>query len=823
MPDIVVRISGASDKYLSELNKVRKETRSLEQELKNVARVSGLAFAALSGTAALAVKSFAEFDNSLRSVKTLLNENSFGAKALDQGFKEMKTDLLAVAGAFPVSLGALNKALFDTVSAGVDASKAVKTVGVAAKLATAGVTDVAIATDGLTSALNAYGLEAEQADAVAAKFFLAQKSGKTTVEELSRSFGLVASTAKNTGVSLDELLSAVSAATVGSIKTNQAFTGLQAVIANIVKPSQEAEKEARRLGVAFNGTELRAKGLEGFLNSLTQSSKFTKDSVTKLFGSMEAARVAFALTGEQAGDFKKILGELKDETKGLNTFNAAATEQTSSLASQMGILKNNFERAAIAIGEQLAPAVEAAATATSKLLKLFAENEAIGTTVGLLLAAGVAVTGLTAAISTAALIFIKLKAVLLAANVAVAALTGGVLTLAGATGIGLLIAAVGLLVYKWDEAWPIIKGTFVGVVKTIMNLGGGLKDFLVGIFTLDTDKMKEGNDKFVEALRYSFDTVKEEIKRAQEEFKQATLDGERDTASQSLAEKLEADRKKEEILKQEAARRREEQIALAKLQQEEDLIRMVEDEEARKVLRQSLSQGEKDELLGTLDTKKTAEEKYQKERLKQQIAKNNEFLKNEAQWGKEIAMIDRALTSERVEAWGKASGEMVQLTQSGNAELKAIGKAFAVSQIAIDSATSAVSVAKSVFAALPFPINIPAAAIAAAGRLAFGAEQASRVIAAKKGGIIPGQLGIPGRDSVPVMAQPGELFVPPNSANDVIQAAAAKMLSEQGFVKKDEEASGRFMVDIGFRSDEASRVLSVERNKQQSLGIFTGA
>jgi len=262
---VIIKIAGKSDAYAAELEKVKKQTKKLESQLAKVAKISGVAFAALTGTIGITVKRFADFDNQLRGVKTLLDENSFGAKSLAKGFGEMERGILKVAATYPVTIEGLNKALFDTVSAGVDANDAVEAVGIAAKLATAGITDVSVATDGLTSALNAYGLGADSANSIAAKFFSAQKFGKTTVEELSSGFGLVASTAANMGVSLDELLSSVSALTTGGIKTKQAYTGLKAILANIAKPTEDAAAEAERLGVAFDASALRAKGLHKFL------------------------------------------------------------------------------------------------------------------------------------------------------------------------------------------------------------------------------------------------------------------------------------------------------------------------------------------------------------------------------------------------------------------------------------------------------------------------------------------------------------------------------------------------------------------------------
>lgn len=361
---ILIKIQGDTTSINKSLKNTQKGVEKTSREVDDlsesfakvkVAAVAG--FAAIAGGAAISVKNFAKFENELLGVKTLLNESSFGAKGLEKGFSEMRGELLQLGRTAPVSISSLNKALFDTISAGVDASDAVEAVGVSARLATAGLTDVSVATDGITSALNAYELSASEAESVASKFFAAQVAGKTTIEELSNGFGLVGASANAFGVSLDELLAATSAVTTAGIKTNSAYTGLNAVLANVAKPTADAAKEAKRLGIEFNSTALRTKGLKGFLEQLTQAQGFNKQSIEKLFGSVEAQKIAFALTGAQAETFADTLTTLSDKQQTSKTFNDAYTTSLGSTQNQLTLLSNKFEALSINIGEKLAPAL----------------------------------------------------------------------------------------------------------------------------------------------------------------------------------------------------------------------------------------------------------------------------------------------------------------------------------------------------------------------------------------------------------------------------------------------------------------------------------
>jgi hypothetical protein len=64
-------------------------------------------------------------------------------------------------------------------------------------------------------------------------------------------------------------------------------------------------------------------------------------------------------------------------------------------------------------------------------------------------------------------------------------------------------------------------------------------------------------------------------------------------------------------------------------------------------------------------------------------------------------------------------------------------------------------------------------AAAAAALTAFGVEQAGKVLAANTGGRVPVGIGSAGIDSVPAVLTPGELVVPNQNFDEVVNAVAA--------------------------------------------------
>lgn len=356
--EMIIKISGDAKKFDDEIGKLEKNA---DRSLSNVTKQAKIAGAALAATAAAigisAFNEFAKFESDFSNVITLLDEGSFKAKSLTEGIKGLKDGVLELSAKSGQSFDVLNKGLFDLISAGVDAESAIEALAASTNLAIAGATDTATAVDGITNALGAYKMEADQAQVVSEKFFTAQKFGKTTIEEIARGIGTVAASAKGAGISFDELLASTAAVTTSAIGQSEAFTGLKAAIGNINAPAKAAQEEAERLGISFDTASLRSKGLKGFLDEITNSAKFNDDSLKKLFGSQEALNFMLALTGSSAEGFNKILEENSDALQRSTTFNNALETQMSSTQIQMDQLSQSIAVAKVQLGEYIAPSV----------------------------------------------------------------------------------------------------------------------------------------------------------------------------------------------------------------------------------------------------------------------------------------------------------------------------------------------------------------------------------------------------------------------------------------------------------------------------------
>lgn len=231
------------------------------------------------------------FQTSMLEISTLVDTQVVDMGALNSQIKELSI----LYGSLPASTA---KGFYQTISAGFsDASEAVEVMETSLKLARGGLTDTFTAVDGLTTILNAFELSGKDATAVADSLFVAMAKGKTNIPQLATGLGMVADLAKAAGLSVDEMNAAVATLTGGKASTSQAITGLRGILSAVIKPTTEAQKRAKKLGIEFSTAGIRAMGFANWLADLKDKTKGSDEHLAKLFGDVEGLAAALNLTG----------------------------------------------------------------------------------------------------------------------------------------------------------------------------------------------------------------------------------------------------------------------------------------------------------------------------------------------------------------------------------------------------------------------------------------------------------------------------------------------------------------------------------------------
>lgn len=271
-------------------------------------------------------------------------------------------------------------ASYDVASAGfTEAAEASQVLEASALGAVGGMSDLGTVSDAVTSVLNSYGLEADKATKIVDGFIQTQNDGKIIVDQYARQIGRIAPTAKSAGISIDELNAAIATITAQGVPVEQTFTGLNQAIVSILKPTGEAEKIAKKLGIEFNAASLEAKGFGGILEQIAASGA-TTDQLAKLFGSVEAMKAVFPLINDDLVKFNENLLKQADASgvalKATDEFQDTLSVQFKGIINQIG----NLIRA---LDQGLGPAFKEILGTVSDIVGNLAEAVALMTDVQL--------------------------------------------------------------------------------------------------------------------------------------------------------------------------------------------------------------------------------------------------------------------------------------------------------------------------------------------------------------------------------------------------------------------------------------------------------
>ncbi|MCW2309743.1 TP901 family phage tail tape measure protein [Rhodobium gokarnense] len=433
---VIIDIGGAAETTEKKVDRLtrssesnfRKMTRSVnlaEMSMRSLTRAAGALGAAV-GTA-MSVRSVVGFKDAVAEVSTLVDTTTFNMAKLEKG-------ATAQGRAFGDLTGQA-RAYYQIISAGASsAAEATRTLDAANRLAVGGVTSVAVAADGLTSILNAYGSKVESATAVSDALFVAMRAGKTTIEELSSTLGRVAPLAAQTGVGFDELVASIAALTKGGISTAESVTGVRAILAAVAKPTSEASKLAKQLGIDFTAAGLASKGFAGFLEDLVQKTGGNTAVLAQLFGGVEALVPAMALAGQAGEDFSDVLGQMENKA---GQTEIAFNKMANSPGFQAGRVWSALQAEVLGVG----------GTMTGTLVPAI---KAVADNMGLIVNAVVIFTAghLAAALATVIARFATMTATMGAAAVAARTLSAAMAFVGGPIGIAVTALAGGYLLLR---------------------------------------------------------------------------------------------------------------------------------------------------------------------------------------------------------------------------------------------------------------------------------------------------------------------------------------------------------------------------------------
>lgn len=251
------------------------------------------------------------------------------------------------------------EATYQAISAGQDTANAVEFAGQAAKLATAGFTSTTSAVDILTTALNAYGLSADQATHVSDVLLTTQNLGKTSVDELSSSMGKVIPLAAAYNVSVENLSSGLAVMTANGIATAEATTYTKSMLNELGDTGSSVGKILQQqTGKSFAQLNAEGKSLGDVLQILYDSVGGDSTAFAGLWSSVEAGTGALSLASGGADKFNGVLAQMVDSAGATDT---AYQTMTDTFQHSMESLQTTAENLSIDLFEAMEPGLMEAA------------------------------------------------------------------------------------------------------------------------------------------------------------------------------------------------------------------------------------------------------------------------------------------------------------------------------------------------------------------------------------------------------------------------------------------------------------------------------
>lgn len=299
-----------------------------------------------------------EYGSALAAVSTIADP----AKA---SMQEISDDLMDISERTGQSATELARATYQAISASVATEKAAAFAETANRLAVAGFTSTTTAVDVLTTAINAYGMSADDAAMISDRLVETQNLGKTTVDELAATMGRIIPTAAAFGVSLDNLSTSYAVLTANGIQTAQATTYMSGMFTELSKDESDVNAALQELtGKGFKELMESGYSVGDVLQLLGDYCDGDSVAFANMWGSIEAGKGALSIFNSGAEHFNEILGKMQESTG----MTAEGFEKMAGTAEySFGKMQNNIQNLKIAVGETLEPTLARGAEIGTKL------------------------------------------------------------------------------------------------------------------------------------------------------------------------------------------------------------------------------------------------------------------------------------------------------------------------------------------------------------------------------------------------------------------------------------------------------------------------
>lgn len=458
LSSINIKFSVDLEQFSTAIQNASRDLKKAGAEMQNVGKnmsmyISG-PILALGG---LAVKSAADFEKAMSEVKAVSSDldpagfEALSNAALDLGKRTSKSATEAAQGLKFLAL------------AGFTVEQQLAAIEPVLRLSEAGGIELARASDLATDAMSALGIEAQNLGGFLDIIANTSTKSNTSIEQLNEAFIAVGGQFKNLNVPLDEANALLGILANRGIKGSEAGNGLSTVLINLTSGAGQAGVAMRQLGISAFDSEGNFRGVSTILNDLNE--KFATMTVEQqstykaMIGGKTRITELNALLDGTANEFDKLRDSIIDSDGKL--LSIAETMQDN-FNGQLIKMKSALEGVGIQIGNILLPYLKRFVEGLNGVVDWFANLNETAQKIILVIA------GIAAAIGPLLLIFGSLASLLPTIIAGVSALGTAFTIMTGP--IGLIIVAVGALIYLLVKNWEAVKRSLVDTANYFIDL-----------------------------------------------------------------------------------------------------------------------------------------------------------------------------------------------------------------------------------------------------------------------------------------------------------------------------------------------------------------
>lgn len=410
----------------------------------------------IAGVGIASIKMSTDFNKAMSNVATLIPGNI-------KRVEELKRNVQDMAMATGKGTGDIAEGLYEVVSAFGDASDTAKKLDINVRAGAAGMATTIDAMKLTSAVTKGYGnTTAEAVQKAADLAFMTVKLGQTTFPELGYAIKGVIPLAAQLKLKQEELFTTFATLTGVTGNATEVSTQFSGILRSMIKPTDDMKKAiqkvALQIGLEKDATAesiIQKIGFKKTLEGLVSATDGTTRGIAKLFVRVEGLTGLLPLTSSLSETYNKKLKEITDSSGALDEAFKEISEGINKTGFNMARLKQMVIVLAQKFGDELAPALgktivnlQSTVKSASKLVEVFGKMpEPIK-------ASAIAFAGLLVAVGPAIFMLGQLTLALPMISKLASLMTKSIIGaragfIAAAGGAGILLGALGGLVYGW--------------------------------------------------------------------------------------------------------------------------------------------------------------------------------------------------------------------------------------------------------------------------------------------------------------------------------------------------------------------------------------